>query len=166
MASELKIAVGVCTSVATVVLLCLFVITGTDRGPAASAEVEPHKQETAASRQVGEVFVDLPPSTPVLRRYAAKVFDNIHTDLENEKFTIVMSTYKRTGILHGVLKHYCKTPSLDKIIVIWNNVGIPVPASLLNISYSCEVPLKFIEEAENKLTNRFKPRPEIETQCK
>ena len=159
MASWLKVTGGVCVGVTVVVLLWLIAISRTDR----SQTGEGHKKVTAASSQVQDW---LSPSAPVLRRYASMVFDKIETDLENEKFTIVMSTYKRTGILHKVLKHYCKTPSLDKIVVIWNNVGIPVPGSLLNISDSCEVPLKFIEEAENKLTNRFKPRPEIETQCK
>ena len=76
-----------------------------------------------------------------------------------------MTTYKRDEILQKVLNHYCKTPHLNKIIVIWNNIGTPVPGFLLNISTSCAVPLKFVKETENKLTRRFKPRPEIETDC-
>ena len=102
-----------------------------------------------------------------LQRYKTKLFSYpgiIH--YECEPFTIVMMTYKRVSILPKVLHHYCKTPLLDKIIVIWNNVEEAIPSDLLKLNLSCAVPLLFIKEKENKMTNRFKARPEIKTECK
>ena len=101
------------------------------------------------------------PST--LQYYVSRIFSKPAIDMDSEKFTIVMMSYKRTNILAKVLIHYCKTPRLQEIVVIWNNVDNPVPQGLRNLS--CEVPLKFIQETENRMTNRFKPRPEFETDC-
>ncbi len=75
-------------------------------------------------------------------------------------------TYKRLALLPRVVTHYCQTPLLDKIILIWNNVEAPIPSRVLSLNQSCAVPLLFIKETENKMTNRFKPRPEIRTECK
>jgi len=119
-----------------------------------------------ASSPGGESSIKLPSVPGKYAKYASRLFSNPETNFREERFTIVMVTYKRTDILQKVLSHYCKTPSLDKILVIWNDVDTRVPGFVLSLSNSCAVPLKFIEETENKLTNRFKPRQEIETDCK
>ena len=81
--------------------------------------------------------------------------------------TLVMLTYNREKILKFLLNHYCKVRSLHKIIVIWNNVNKSIPDDVLEVKEKrCFPDLLFIQEKENKLTNRFKPRPEIETNCK
>ncbi len=113
-----------------------------------------------------------PPPVPLplpehVQRYASRIFSNpgiLHD--ESERFTLIMMTYKRVSVLPRVLAHYCQTPRLDKIIVIWNNVEAPVPKDLLGLNLTCVVPLVFIKEKENRLTNRFKPRQEIKTECK
>ena len=80
--------------------------------------------------------------------------------------TMVMLTYKRERLLTFLLNHYCKVKSLHKIIVIWNEVDRRIPDDVLVIREDCLVDLLFIQAKVNKLTNRFRPRPEIETDCK
>lgn len=99
-----------------------------------------------------------------LEKYYREIFlDDVSLDHEN--FTMVMLTYKRESILPKLLLHYCPTPRLAKIVVIWNDVERKIPEEILNLSNSCCVPLLFVRETENKITNRFKPRPEIQTDC-
>lgn len=79
--------------------------------------------------------------------------------------TMVMLTYDREDLLFSLLNHYCKVKSLHKILVIWNNVNKSIPNNIIEIRDTCTTDLLFIQERENKLTNRFKPRREIETEC-
>ena len=84
------------------------------------------------------------------------------TDVTNERLTILMPTYKRADILPLVLKHYCSMgESIEKILVIWNDVETSVPPSLRSLR--CDIDVLFIVSKENKLTNRFMPRDEIKT---
>ena len=99
---------------------------------------------------------------PYLAHYKSAIFDRMD---ETNKFTIVMLTYKRVKTLPSLLLNYCQTKYLSKIIVIWNDVGAKIPQSILQVNDQCAVPVVFIEETKNKLTNRFKPRTEIETDC-
>ena len=92
-----------------------------------------------------------------------KIFVNPGIDLDKEQFTIAILTFRRVALLKIVIPHYCATgPKLNKIIIIWNDVGSPIPDHS-EISRLCDVPLVFIQSKENKLTNRFIPYPEIET---
>ena len=102
---------------------------------------------------------------PHLARYVSQVFhqESVH---EKENFTMIMLTYKRLKVLPRLLQHYCKAKRLHKILVIWNDVDSQIPSDILEFVNKCEVTLQFIKEKENKLTNRFKPRAEIETECK
>ena len=97
--------------------------------------------------------------------YSSKIFHQ-ESVYEKESCTMIMLTYRRLKTLPKLLSHYCKAKHLHKILVIWNDVGSEVPQNIRNLVNECEVPLQFIQEKENKLTNRFKPRPEIETECK
>ncbi len=92
-----------------------------------------------------------------------KIFVNPGIDLDKEQFTIVILTFRRVALLRIIIPHYCATGSkLNKIIVIWNDVKSPIPDHT-KIGRLCDVPLVFIRSKENKLTNRFIPYPEIET---
>jgi hypothetical protein len=104
-------------------------------------------------------------------QYARQVFAGVSTEGPGSSLssmcTMVMLTYNREKILKFLLNHYCKVRSLHKIIVIWNNVNKSIPDDILGVKEKrCFPDLLFIQEKENKLTNRFKPRPEIETNCK
>ena len=103
---------------------------------------------------------------PHLDLYFSKIFRYKTKDDEREKFTIIMMTYKREKVLPDLLLHYCKIKNLHKILVIWNDVGTQIPSNILKVANECQAALQFIKETENKVTNRFKPRPEIETDCK
>ena len=103
---------------------------------------------------------------PHLDPYFSKIFRYKPKDDKREKFTIIMMTYKREKVLPDLLLHYCKIKNLHKILVIWNDVGTQIPSNILKVANECQAALQFIKETENKVTNRFKPRPEIETDCK
>lgn len=102
-------------------------------------------------------------------KYARQVFAGVQPGGPgslDSMCTMVMLTYSREKILKFLLNHYCKVRSLHKIIVIWNNVNKSIPDDILEVKERCGSPdLLFIRENENKLTNRFKPRAEIETNC-
>ena len=132
---------------------------------ASTAKAEEHESPEVESEVVQQTVVDK--QTPfVLQKYYSELFRHVEIDYENERCTLVMLTYKRIGTLPELLTHYCKVQYLENILVIWNDVGTPVPQNLLDLSKSCETKLQFIREKENRLSNRFKPRPEIETECK
>lgn len=98
--------------------------------------------------------------------YKSKIFSQQESAYDKEGFTMIMLTYKRVTVLPKLLLHYCKIKSLHKILVIWNDIESQIPQNILNLANQCQVTLEFIQEKENKLTNRFKPRPEIKTECK
>ncbi len=86
--------------------------------------------------------------------------------LKDEKCTLVMLTFKRVQTLPRILKHYCRVSILSKIIVIWNDVDEAIPVNITKLSVTCNVQLLFIKASENRLTNRFIPRPELQSDCK
>ena len=100
-----------------------------------------------------------------LQNYVSKIFQP-KFDVDNEEFTMIMLTYKRVKMLSQLITHYCGIKRLHKLLVIWNDVDSAIPQSILDLIQTCRTRLEFVKEKENKLTNRFKPRSEIETECK
>lgn len=104
-----------------------------------------------------------------LEYYWSRIFSTNHDSVrepQQEKCTLIMLTYRREGSLPAVITSYCNITMVDKLLVIWNDVESPIPQSVLNIRNSCPAnKLKFITSAENKMSNRFMPRTEIETEC-
>lgn len=106
----------------------------------------------------------LPTASPFVIRleyYKSRIFSN-----KRDKCTMVMLTYRRLASLPTVVTTYCNIASLDKFLIIWNDVENVIPTSVLDLSKKCSVELKFITPKVNKLSNRFWQRPEIETECK
>ena len=99
----------------------------------------------------------------IIKQYWSRIDQPRHDEQQN--CTLVMQTYKREKILSRILMHYCKIPLLQKILVIWNDVETAVPEALKNLTQSCGTELIYIVSEENKLTNRYIPRSEIETDC-
>ena len=122
------------------------------------------KQATAELTQISSVshISDIPDH---LQKYVQEIF-RPKVDIELEGFTMIMLTYKRVKMLSQLIKHYCKVKKLSKILVVWNDVDSAIPRHILELNNSCQTRLEFIQEKENKLTNRFKPRQQIETDCK
>ena len=123
---------------------------------------------TSSRKRFGLPTPSLPPVSPkeIDMKYYWRIFRQTVPDLHQEQFTILIMTYKRTTILQHTIPHYCSAgPSLHKVLIVWNDVTSPVPTSLRKISCG-ETKLEFIASKENKLTNRFVPYKEIETECK
>ena len=121
---------------------------------------EPHQQpvqntSNAEKSDAGsaEKMSDLVPVPHYARR---------REELVRDKYTIIIQTYKRKNILKEVLKHYCRAPRVDQILVVWNNVGEAVPSNLSG--FACKHRLIFIPQKRNSIRNRFKPFPQIRTE--
>ncbi len=100
-------------------------------------------------------------NNPLYWKYFKKLFTE-HSDINKEQFTIVIMTFKRVTLLRKVIPHYCKTGQyLNKIIIIWNDVGEKVPEDITN--HECAAQLVIKLPTKNLLTNKFFPYSDIET---
>ncbi|KAG0712140.1 Exostosin-2 [Chionoecetes opilio] len=81
----------------------------------------------------------------------------------SEGFTAVILTYDRLESLFQVIQMMAQVPSLAKVLVVWNNQKKPPPQASLWPKIG--VPLKVVQTRENKLSNRFYPYEEIDTEC-
>ncbi|XP_036939860.1 exostosin-like 2 isoform X2 [Acanthopagrus latus] len=82
---------------------------------------------------------------------------------EEQRFTIIIQTYNRTDVLLKLLNHYQAVPHLQRIIIVWNNVGEQTPLKLWNSLGPHPVPVVFKEQTNNRMRNRLQPFPEIDT---
>ena len=83
-----------------------------------------------------------------------------------DKLTVVTPSFKRTDNLYKLFGHYCSMPMkeiIHKIIILWNNVGEPVPDKVTSSAANCTIPVIIKIMPENNLTSRFYVYPEIET---
>ncbi|KAJ8011178.1 hypothetical protein DPEC_G00055470 [Dallia pectoralis] len=78
-------------------------------------------------------------------------------------FTVVMQTFNRTDVLLRVLNHYQAVPHLQRIIIVWNNVGEAPPRALWDSLGPHPVPVVFKEQQVNSMRNRLQPFVEIRT---
>ncbi|KFB37981.1 AGAP000081-PA-like protein [Anopheles sinensis] len=78
-------------------------------------------------------------------------------------FTAVILTYDRIESLYILIQKLATVPSLQKILVVWNNQrkAPPHPSLFPKVGK----PLKIIQTAANRLSNRFYPYEEIETEA-
>ncbi|XP_053678968.1 exostosin-2 [Anopheles nili] len=78
-------------------------------------------------------------------------------------FTAVILTYDRLESLYILIQKLATVPSLQKILVVWNNQrkSPPHPSLFPKVGK----PLKIIQTAANRLSNRFYPYEEIETEA-
>jgi glucuronyl/N-acetylglucosaminyl transferase EXT2 len=103
---------------------------------------------------------------------------------KSQGFTAVILTYDRIESLFTLIHKLSVVPSLQKILVIWNNQKKSPPhRKPLGMSHYCwkivsnlfifaatmfpkiSKPLKVIQTKANKLSNRFYPYEEIETEA-
>ncbi|EDW09843.1 exostosin-2 [Drosophila mojavensis] len=82
---------------------------------------------------------------------------------KSQGFTAVILTYDRVESLFLLIQKLAVVPSLQSILVIWNNQKKMPPH--LSTFPTISKPLKIIQTRENKLSNRFYPYPEIETEA-
>ncbi|XP_058128244.1 exostosin-2 isoform X2 [Anopheles ziemanni] len=78
-------------------------------------------------------------------------------------FTAVILTYDRIESLYILIQKLATVPSLQKILVVWNNQrkAPPHPSLFPKVGK----PLKIIQTSANRLSNRFYPYEEIETEA-
>ena len=83
------------------------------------------------------------------------------TPVNNHHFTAVILTYNRAQLLFQLMKQLSECPSLSKIVVVWNNpLKTPPERSTWP---KINKPWVVIHSKENRLSNRFHPYEEIET---
>lgn len=81
----------------------------------------------------------------------------------SQGFTAVILTYDRLESLFEVIHQVAKVPSLAKILVVWNNQEkAPPQMSAWPVTGK---PMKVVQTPHNRLSNRFFPYDEIETEC-
>uniref|UniRef100_A0A182MRP2 Exostosin-2 n=1 Tax=Anopheles culicifacies TaxID=139723 RepID=A0A182MRP2_9DIPT len=82
---------------------------------------------------------------------------------KSQGFTAVILTYDRLESLYILIQKLATVPSLQKMLVVWNNQrkAPPHPSLFPKIGK----PLKIIQTAANRLSNRFYPYEEIETEA-
>ncbi|KAK6641325.1 hypothetical protein RUM44_013034 [Polyplax serrata] len=78
-------------------------------------------------------------------------------------FTAVVLTYDRVDSLFLLIQQLARVPSLSKILVIWNNQNKDPPST--SAWPKLAVPMELIRTKENKLSNRFYPYDQIETEA-
>lgn len=78
-------------------------------------------------------------------------------------FTALILTYDRVSSLFQLVQKLTNVPSLQKIIVVWNNQKKPPPHPTMFPKIT--KPLKVIQTKANKLSNRFYPYEDIETEA-
>ncbi|XP_063703172.1 exostosin-2 [Culicoides brevitarsis] len=82
---------------------------------------------------------------------------------QSQGFTAVILTYDRVESLFTLIQKLAVVPSLQKILVIWNNQKKAPPH--INHFPKISKPLKVIQTKANKLSNRFYPYEDIETEA-
>ena len=91
---------------------------------------------------------------------------NVFDTQSSEKYTIIVQTYKRNDLLKRFLGHYSHQsfPLLDQIIIIWNNIGVPLERAMFQQAISqAGVPVRFIVSRINSVRNKLQPYPQIQT---
>lgn len=97
---------------------------------------------------------------------------NLNLKSSDQGFTAVVLTYDRMESLLNVVRQLINVPSCVKVLIVWNNQKKQPPNSdeffkLLNNNWSKQVkiPIQIVITLENRLSNRFYPYHEIETDC-
>ena len=78
-----------------------------------------------------------------------------------EKFTLLMQTFDRTDLLLRLLKYFVQIPELDRVLIVWNNIGVTPPYEVVQ-DYAVEI--VFLKQSVNKMRNRLQNFPEIRTE--
>ncbi|GMR39980.1 hypothetical protein PMAYCL1PPCAC_10175, partial [Pristionchus mayeri] len=79
---------------------------------------------------------------------------------ELEQFTVLLMTFQRDEGVKEIIQKLNNCPHLNKILVVWNNVGSDPPGAWPKIY----VPVEFVRSTRNSLNNRFMPYDRIETE--
>jgi len=81
----------------------------------------------------------------------------------NAGFTAVILSYDRIQSLYQIIRQISEVYSLSRIVVVWNHETKPPPPPEQWPKLNKQ--LKVVQTSGNRLSNRFYPYPEIETEC-
>ncbi|XP_077454484.1 exostosin-like 2 [Stigmatopora argus] len=81
-----------------------------------------------------------------------------------EEFTVIIQTFKRDSVL-DVLKRCLAVPRLQKILLVWNNVGQHPSKKLRDFLFNHRTRISFLDQKINSVQNRLQPFPEINTEA-
>lgn len=85
------------------------------------------------------------------------------TSPKSQGFTALILTYDRVASLFTLIQRIAKVPSLMKVVVVWNNQKKRPPP--IQDFPKISKPINIIKTKANKLSNRFFPYREIETEA-
>lgn len=95
--------------------------------------------------------------------YSSQIFYRPDNTNGLEKCTLVLLVWHKEA-LDLLLSHYCGIHILKRILVVWNSVEATI--NLEAWAISCRKEVMLIQSNTDKLTNRYLPWKEIETDCK
>ena len=80
--------------------------------------------------------------------------------VEREKYTIVVNTFKRPERLEKSIRHYSRCRGVDAIRIVWSESPNP-PREVVNAS---PLPVIFDVHTNNSINNRFRPLDDVKTE--
>ncbi len=86
----------------------------------------------------------------------------IPVSVDEDTFTILIRTFRRTPMLIQSLKHYSNMNNVDRIVVSWGNVGVEPPD--LDALVQPRAPIAVRRMESSNLSLRFSPYEAIQTQ--
>lgn len=96
-------------------------------------------------------------------RDVPKWYKEQHAHESQTKYTPIFMTYKRTNLMCDLLKFLNGTRLIDQVIVVWNDVGNPLPKDFqLPQTY---FPVHILRAEQNSLNNRVLPFDIINTEA-
>ena len=85
---------------------------------------------------------------------------------KSKLYTVQMMTYKRPQALVETITYLMQAPSMDQVLVIWNDVHTPLSRTgLLDFAKRWPKPVVFIQSPSNDVTARWKWRQECRTEA-
>lgn len=109
--------------------------------------------------------------TPVATNYstssAAAGRKGSGTFTVQDRYTIIINSFRRPALLKAALAHYCACPQADAIHVVWSEDLAGPPTALEDASYYCngETEVVYDLQPTSSLNNRFAPLPGLRTQA-
>lgn len=79
--------------------------------------------------------------------------------MPDEPYTVVMTTFKRRDLWEGTLRHYAAQRGVAAVVLVWNNVGEPLPP----LSPPLPVPLAVHRANDSQTQNRYGAAPLVRT---
>lgn len=86
-------------------------------------------------------------------------------NVAEDKYTIIINSFRRHVLLKAALAHYCACPQADAIHVVWSEDSVGPPTASEDASYYCTEDTEVVYDLQptSSLNNRFAPVPGLRT---